>query len=784
VTRHLTYPLVIALGLIGLLASMASADPDTEPVNKSASLLQHEEPHDLIRVKGESKEPLKVFPVDLPGRRMPTNPNPASKLMIRLLEKPTERYTIEWRNVDRLVLFEDRVLAQARQLVEDKKFDLAYEVITFLQETYPQVDRLAEVSALYLHTQARDEIEHGNWRAALALLHDLAIQQRDRPGVADDLLKVSNRLIDESLERNEVGAARRFIGGFIARYPEHAEIGRWKERFQKEANDRLELARQAIAKQQSSVARREVYEALARVPDLKEAQALIDQLSVSVVSVSIGTRTPPLDQPGIAPLRRMLDSAARRDNRLLERSLIELTEIGITGGNYRPLVGKLEKEELTAGLTWKLLSDGGLTGFDVARLLAHSADPRAPQPTVWSSVLERLAVSDVYRVEARLRWVHLLPEALIAGPLGASPSVPATAVTAQIHPYAPTRHSRTHVQYRLHELYVPKIETTPLELNVVSYDDDSSAENALQRGRVDLLDYVPPWEVAEWAERKEFAVEPYRVPTMHVLLLNRSHPLLQSRSFRRGLIYALDRQAMLTQLVLRGKKLPSAEVQSGPFPRGVDTSDPLGYAFAPLIKPRPFDPDLAATMIALAQAPTPGEAPADKSAATVNQPLRFVHPATPVARVAAKAIARQWSVLGVSVELNELPPGDVGLKQPGDILYAEVSMAEPLVEARVLLGPGSLAGGSPYIAQALDDLDRTTEWSEARRILHHIHQLVYDDAALIPLWQLNDHYVRSRRLEGIGTRPMTLFQAVEQWRLAMRPPVEKDTLWPSVVKKP
>ncbi|MBL8827620.1 MAG: hypothetical protein JNM18_11640, partial [Planctomycetaceae bacterium] len=190
-------------------------------------------------------------------------------------------------------------------------------------------------------------------------------------------------------------------------------------------------------------------------------------------------------------------------------------------------------------------------------------------------------------------------------------------------------------------------------------------------------------------------------------------------------------------------------------------------------RPRLFDPELAATLLALAQSTT-----ADA------RPLRFRFPSTPVARIAAQAIARQWTALGVSVELDELPPGDCGLNDTGDLLYAEVSMSEPLVDARTLLGPGSIAGGNVYVTQTLDQLDRVTEWSEARRLLRQIQQLVYDDATVIPLWQLNDHYVRSTRLNMAGARPLTLYQNVEQWQVKLAPPVEKDPLWPEVAKQP
>ncbi len=765
--------LVIVLAALVACPQLGAADP-TPPLPDSLErgLLFRESPHDLLRVRGEAQTPLKVLPIDLPGRRIPAAPNPRDVIHVRLVDQPAQTFAVEWRHVDQLVLFEDRVLTQAGLLVDQRQFDSAYEVLNFLQLTYPRTTGLAELSQRFLHEQAKSELEQKHDRAALALFLELAGKQPTRPGLSDELAELVDRLIDASVEKHDPAAGRQFVASFLGHYPQHARITEWRKRFAAAGRERLESARRALAEQRPAVARQALKEALALVPDLQDAQPVIDQLGAGVAAVAIGVRTPPRDQPALAPLQRLLDPAARRDNRLLERSLIELVGIGADGGNYRPLVGKLERD-LNGNLSWQLPTSGDLTGFDVARQLAQLADPRRHTTSAWSMVLDSLSVHDVFRVDAKLRAAHVLPEALIARPMGLAASSPSTAFSAQVHPYTAGRRSAQQLSYRLDPRYEPRTETTPLDLTAHWFEDDAAAANALLRGTVDLLDYVPPWEIDEWTARRDFAVEPYRVPTMHLLIVNRTHPWLRARSFRRALIYALDRNDMLAKLVLRGKKLPGAEVHNGPFPRGVDGSDPLGYAFNPLLKPRPYDPGMAGTLLGLTQ-----------TATNDARPLRFRFPSTPVARLAARAIAQQWKALGVSVELDELPAGDAGWSDPGDVLYAEVSMSEPLVDARTLLGPGSIAGGNVYVTQALEQLDRVTEWSEARRVLQLIQQLVYDDATLIPLWQLNDHYVRSTRLNMRGARPMTLYQHVEQWQVTLAPPLAKDPLWPEVAKQP
>ena len=50
--------------------------------------------------------------------------------------------------------------------------------------------------------------------------------------------------------------------------------------------------------------------------------------------------------------------------------------------------------------------------------------------------------------------------------------------------------------------------------------------------------------------------------------------------------------------------------------------------------------------------------------------------------------------------------------------------------------------------------------------LHELHRIVHEQVAVIPLWQTVNYLVYSRRLDGVGPAPLTLYQNVEQWQLA------------------
>ncbi|MDI9444491.1 MAG: hypothetical protein QM844_10025, partial [Planctomycetota bacterium] len=148
----------------------------------------------------------------------------------------------------------------------------------------------------------------------------------------------------------------------------------------------------------------------------------------------------------------------------------------------------------------------------------------------------------------------------------------------------------------------------------------------------------------------------------------------------------------------------------------------------------------------------------------------LAYQASEAARLAVAEIRRQLKIVGIVLELREL--GDAAPERiPADVdlLYAELAMWEPIVDAERLLGEGGLAGeASPYMRQALLRLRQSVDWPTVGRQLREIHRIAHAEASIIPLWQMTDHFAHTDRLEGIGPSPVTLYQDIENWQI--RPP--------------
>jgi ABC-type transport system substrate-binding protein len=288
-----------------------------------------------------------------------------------------------------------------------------------------------------------------------------------------------------------------------------------------------------------------------------------------------------------------------------------------------------------------------------------------------------------------------------------------------------------------------------------------------------VLDQVPPWQIAQLRADRRVAVGTYRLPTIHVLLLNYDNRLLGSREFRRALCYGIDRAGILQDLVLAKEQRPGFRAVTGPMPAGLTITDPVGYAYNQQLPLRPYEPRLASVLATVARASLAKEADASEAgeqnaddAEEETPPLILAYPPEPVARICCQTISLQLAAIGIPIELKELSGKESELPDDYDLLYAELAIQEPLVDARRLLGPKGIAGFcSPTMSLALERVDQAKNWREAHERLQDVHEAAYYDLPVIPLWQTLDAFAYRKSLQGLGTTPVTLYQNVADWRI-------------------
>jgi ABC-type transport system substrate-binding protein len=365
-------------------------------------------------------------------------------------------------------------------------------------------------------------------------------------------------------------------------------------------------------------------------------------------------------------------------------------------------------------------------------------------------------------VNLQLGRVHVRPESLL--------QIPPPAASNR---FAVAEHEESQVVFAADQSRTATADAAPRNnLQAIverTMPDDESAVAALIAGEIDVLERVPPWQVARLRKVETVRVDAYRLPTVHVLIPNLKNPLLARREFRRALCYGIDRQNIVEKVLLGGTKQPGYEVISGPFPAGTSLSDPIRYGYNNRIAPRPYEPRLAAILATVAWAGlnNPTGKKEDVPAELPELPkLTLAHPNDPIARIACQSIQVQLARAGIVVNLVEFPADQLlaGAVEC-DLRYAELAVWEPLADARSILGPGGLTGdsqSSPLMA-ALRHLDTASNWNDVRTRLADVHDIVHHELPVIPLWQTVNFFAYRKSLRGIGDTPVSLYQSIEAW---------------------
>jgi ABC-type transport system substrate-binding protein len=310
------------------------------------------------------------------------------------------------------------------------------------------------------------------------------------------------------------------------------------------------------------------------------------------------------------------------------------------------------------------------------------------------------------------------------------------------------------------------------EIVEVYMRDSQDAFDALQRGEIDIIDQVFPADVDRLRANPNIDVQPYGLPTVHMLVPNTENEFLNNLTFRLALIYGINREVILNNLILNGREDPGCQLISGPFPMGsregeLASSDAVGYAYNTETDIRPYEPRLASTRVILAQRQLEAAAEKLKKEPPKLQPLILAYPAGEVYRIACQAIEQSLKGIGVEVQLKELPPGVTNdPERQWDLLYVDAAVWEPLIDARKIVGPeGFTAAPGPFINLALRRLDGASDWTSARRRLWDVHSIVHQDATIIPLWQMVNYYARRNKIRNVGSRPLTIYDNVAVWQV-------------------
>lgn len=787
-------------------AAAAAAETD-ESVVLSERLLDRQ-PFDRLTLKGEGggESVLETVLLELPERKVPTPLPTTGALELRRLSHPSIPYSAQWSSIAKVELFEHMLLAEAARLAAAGEFAEAFDYLASLSTNYPQLEGLEAARQEHLWREASAAYAAGKRDEAWPVLLALYERNPDFPRLATAVQAVGDDLIARHLAAKNYAAARAVLDTIEQGFSKLAlaNVAKWRQQFITDANAELAKARTALDAEDYSAARNSTNHARAIQPTIEGGDELWRQIQAKSPEMRVGVTQAGLpSSPAHTP-----DWAAARVNDLVAPRLVDMVGFGAEGGVYACPWGEVQTNDAGVETTLTLSPQAlrrGLRPDAIALCLIDMATPGNPKyQEGLAGVLTGVQSAAGRDVKVAWQRPHIRPETFLQAPLPwLTHADRAPALWFEAPKLADggkeLRYTRTGPP--------TAAPGEPRYVVELIYEDDGAAVAALLNGDVDAIDRVPPWQLASVRQAANIVVEPYRLPTVHVLAPNLENPLLQVREFRRALAYAIDGESIVRDILLAGQNQPGFRTLSGPFPAGVSLSDPAGYGYNAEIQPRPYEPRLAALLAGVARttlakreaalvkereaakktaereaaANAGKELPAEKVAETPATtdaetppaepvlppmtPLVLAHPADPLARLACQTIKLQLDGVGIPIKLVELSPGQPPSATKYDLLYLELAAWEPICDARRLLGPGGVAGqSSALMSLALDELDRAENWNQARAQLKEIHRIAFYDLPLVPLWQTANHFAYRNNLQGVGTTPVKLYQNISAWR--------------------
>ncbi len=793
------------------VAENAAAEAAAEAPELPLRLLDRD-PFDRITLDAaNASATIETVLLDMPERRVPDALPTEGSLKLRRLSHPSIPYEVDWSAIDKIELYEQMLLAEAERLTAAAEYAEAFQYYSFLATNYAQLPALEAALQSHLWREASAAYVAGNRDQAWPVLQALYLRNPQYSRLAGAVLAVSDDLIAARLKQKNFAAARAVVDALEHTFPKIPleNVARWRARFETDAQEQITKARAALAAEQFSEARDAVTMARAILPSIEGGEELWKQIQTIAPEIRVGvaqaaTTTAPSEIP-TWPAERVAGVADPR--------LVKMADFGAEGGVYASEWGDLTTSDDGLKTTIRLSPAAilrGLTPAAVALQLSEMARADGAQGHEdLASLAKSISIAGGQDVVVHWRRPHVRPEAFLQAPLR-------WITTAERSPglwFEPMSDGDPSHEQR-YQRTGPRNAAANEPRFIVEqvFDDDEAAAEALIRGDVDVLDRVPPWQVERLGEAEGIVVAPYRLPTIHVLIPNFENPLLQSRDFRRALLYGIDSESIVEEILLAGQSRPGFRTLSGPFPAGSSRSDPVGYAYNNDIAPRPYEPRLAALLSGVARqtlakreadakkaeqaakaaaekkegssspgdGQTVGEPPSEEPPKDVPpaedandgeltppppDPLILAHSAEPLASLACQSIKIQLDGVGIPVKLVQFPGAAPAADLKYDLLYAELAVWEPLLDARRLLGRGGVARRtSPLIDLALDDLARSENWNQARAQLNEIHRIAHYDLPLLPLWQTANYFAYRKSLEGVGQAPVSLYQNLSAWR--------------------
>ncbi|QDV47744.1 Bacterial extracellular solute-binding protein [Stieleria neptunia] len=741
-----------------------------KPEDSGLGLLQ-EDPHDIIYFTEKSGGGWVKCQL-LPFRDMPTTRRGALRFSILGFE--LDEFVAKWTDVERIDFWEKRLERETASRIANEDFVGAYPFLSILIRDYPRRPGLKALRSEFLWRNAIQRASGSQRAESLAMLEELFRYdpQYNQAQVLKAISLTTGTLMQSLVDEGDLDNAQQLLARLEEDYGRFdlPAISKWEGEFLRMAQEKQTEAIEAVKQKDFRSARKLARESLYLKPDIEGGRELVRKIDEAYPLVSVGV----LQAARVYDPVRLDNWAARRAGRLLYRTMFEIQGAAPEGGEYDFIFGSAEttpdRQVLELSIdTAKLPNPLNRIEVDfLADQLARRAMPESETYfSPWAASVTGIGIDGPQRIECVLRRPHVLPTCLLqinvdASWFGGEKDGPTGDYFIDVIEDNQTRFKLTEDARR-----ASGDSGKPREIVEIRCDTGSDSVSKLLSGEIDVLDQLFPADAIKLKERRDVKVVEYPLPTIHMLVPCSDHQFVADKNFRRALLYGINREDILKGELLENHESLGCRVLSGPFPAGLSQDDPLGYGYDTSILPRRFEPSLAQLLVSLSQNLKAAEAERKGEPEPKLRTVRLAFPSDNLSRVACEAIRSQWELIGLDIELVELPVGRT-YPEPdtADLVYVSCAIWEPIIDARRLLGPRGLARSEDQlIGLGLRRLEEARNWKEVRDRLLVLHSISHHELPVLPLWQMVDSFAYRTNLIGMGNNIVSLYQNAGNWRL-------------------
>lgn len=684
------------------------------------------------------------------------------KLAVTLPDEPdSPEYTLPITRVQQIIHHEDHMIRALDTELREGRIPRALELLTLLQRNTPDWPGLVDAGQRILFADAQLRLQKGRAEEALVLLEELHARNSAWPQLGERLGDAVRVLCQEALARDDWRRVQFFVARLQTLQTGHPVAREFETELGRRAVERMRQADDASQRGDVAVAARLADEALVIQPRAVDLRAIHRRHADRYQILRVGV----LSFPGEKRAYPVLDDADERELRLTRIPLFETLRVRDGTAYYRTRVfDEWEPFDLGRKMRFTLrpfrqpseLQGTVLTGDVTSRILGL-LDPKDSQyDERLASFVESVRVISPREFEITFQRVPPRIEPLLAGLTLPLPEEN-NSDWSEVSEPGGFRLVESDAQLRRYVRRLPEPEGLPkfhvAEVLERRYESPDKALQGLAQGEISMLPDLPDWIIRRMTSDEEFLkryfVQRFALPSTHLLQFHPGSEPLRVRELRASLAYAIDRDRLLRDRVLRDPLAQHGRLITTPF-----LSD--SPANSVLVPQRRYDLTAAFAMGLAARKQLHDSIP----------PLRMIVARGEVPQAVAEDLARVWRQIGLTIEVipfdGEPPP-------QWDILYRTLEMTDPVTQLWPFLtfsGRARIEELDAYpdwLQQELVQLDRTSDQARAVALLQKLHRQLADDVAFVPLWELDRFVVFRKNILGFPQRPLHPYDSLDQW---------------------